>query len=281
VKRSEITKQLKGALKEVVPPGLLRLTRPFRKPFSSPYGYFGDYPTFEAAMADCKTDGYSDLSIVETVSQRTREIRERSSARAASQLVDGRVLQNLAATLLAISTVPRRRLSVLDFGGGLGIHYFQLGPFLPAGVEVSWLVCETTAMAAEGRERFASNGLKFVSSLDEAQGPFDVVISSGAIQCVPDPTETLAKHAAVSDQLLFNRLPLTASARDRLTMHKVDPAIYAASIPIWFFSERRWLAKLDELGFDVVMRWEVPEDVLVLDGSTVTLQGLLARRRGR
>jgi putative methyltransferase (TIGR04325 family) len=279
VKRSELPQHVKAVIKELVPPGLVRLTRPFRKPVRSQYGYSGDYPTFSAALADCKTAGYSAANIIEKVSAQTRELKERWNGGPRVQLLDGRILQNLAAALLALSGVTRRPLSVLDFGGGLGIHYFQTRPFL--GGALSWLVCETAEMAAEGTRRFASDELKFISSLDQARGPFDLLISSGAIQCVPNPAETLARHSALSDHVLFNRLPLIASDRDRLTIHKVDPAIYAASIPIWFFSQQRWLAAVETLGFDVTMRWEVPQDLLILDGEPIVLQGLLAQRRAR
>jgi putative methyltransferase (TIGR04325 family) len=281
VKRSEIAKQVKGVIKEVLPPGLLRLARPFRKPPQYPYGYFGDYPTFEAAKADCKTDGYADASIVESVSRQTRELKQRWSGGAAAVLLDARGLQNLAGALLAVSGVSHRPLSVLDFGGGLGIHYYQLSPFLPGGADLSWLVCETVAMAEEGNRHFAAQGLRFAPSLDQAPGPFDLLISSGAIQCLPAPLETLASLAARSDHLLFNRLPLLPSERDRLTIHRVDPVVYAGEIPIWFLSERCWFAKLGALGFEVAMRWSVPEDTVPLDGASVVLQGLLARRRAR
>lgn len=281
MKRPEVPQKVKAVVKDLMPPGLLRLTRSFRTPPADPYGYSGDYATFTAALSDCKTRGYSDAGIIARVSEQTRELKQRRNGgtSAGAELLDGRVLQNLAAALFAISNVTHRPLSVLDFGGGLGIHYFQMSPFLPGGATLSWLVCETAEMAEEGNRRFATGGLRFISSIDEAQGPFDLVISSGAIQCVPAPADMLARHAALSDRLLFNRLPLIASERDRLTIHNVDPAIYAASIPIWFFSERRWFAQLDGLGFDVAMRWTVPQDVLTLDGEQVILQGLVARRR--
>ena len=280
VKRSDLANQIKGAIKEVVPPGVVRLVRTFRKLPPSPYGYFGDYPTFAAAMAECKTGGYSDASIVEKVSEQTRELRQRSNGASAPDL-DARVLQNLAATLAAIAEAPSAARSVLDFGGGLGIHYFQLRRYLGERSPLRWVVCETIPMAAEGTKNFASGELQFITTLDEAAGPFDVVISSGAIQYVPDPTETLGKYATLSSHVLFNRLPLIEGDRDRLTIQKIDPRIYAGSMPMWFFSKQRWLAKLDELGFDITMRWQVPQDLLVLDGQPIILQGLLARRRPR
>jgi putative methyltransferase (TIGR04325 family) len=264
----------------VVPPGIVRLARTVRPPPPSPYGYFGDYPTFAAAMADCKTDGYSDAGVVAKVSQQTRELRQRVSGADAPSL-DARVFQNLAATLVAMGETAQAERSVLDFGGGLGIHYFHLRRYLGRRSPLRWVVCETVPMAEEGAKNFASDELSFISTLEQAPGPFDVLISSGALQCVPEPTETLVKHAALSSHVLFNRLPLIESDRDRLTIQKVHPSIYAATMPIWFFSKSRWLAKLDELGFDVTMRWEVPQDVLWLDGQSLILQGLLARRRPR
>jgi putative methyltransferase (TIGR04325 family) len=276
-----LKRELKILIREVTPPVVLRLLRPFRERRSPRYGYFGDYPTFDAAVADCTTDGYSNDQIVARVSEQTEEVKDRFSGQATSVLLDGRIMQNLAATLLAISSGARATLSVLDFGGGLGIHHYQMSPFLAVQSKLSWLVCETEVMVREGNRRGRSPGLQFVSSLDEAHGPFDLVLASGAIQYLPDPLETLARLAQLSDHLLLNRLPLVPSDRDRLTVHKVDPAIYPAVIPTWFLSERRWFARLEALGFEVTMRWEVPQDVLVLDGAPVVMQGLLVRRRSR
>jgi putative methyltransferase (TIGR04325 family) len=272
---------VKRVIKEIVPPAVLRLVRPFRKPESSPYGYSGDYATFEAAMAACKTAGYAEVGIVERVGEQTRAIKERWQGGPAAVLLDGRVLQNLAATLLATSTVSGRAPSVLDFGGGLGIHHAQLSPFLSGGSGPSWLVCETTPMADEGNKRFASGGLRFVSSLEQAPGPFDLVIASGVLQCLPDPYATLAKLASLSEHILLNRVPLIPSERDRLTIHNVDPVVFTGVMPIWFLAERRLMAKLAELGFDISMRWEVPQDPVTLDGTPFVLQGMLARRRRR
>jgi putative methyltransferase (TIGR04325 family) len=282
VDRRDIQSGFRTVIREIVPPGVLRLVRRFRKtPVAATYGHFGDYQTFEAAMADCPNDGYLSANIIQAVSEQTIELKRRLSPVPASVLVDGRTSQNLAAVLVATSELSAQRLSVLDFGGGLGLHYHQLKPFLGTRGQLSWLVWETGPMAEEGNRRFASEELRFVPSLDQAQGPFDLLLASGAIQYVRDPVGTLARLSGLSDHMVLNRLPLVDSERDRLAVQRVDPTLFAATLPIWFFSERRWLAKIDELGFEVAMRWEVPQDTITLDGAPVVFQGLLARRRRR
>jgi hypothetical protein len=64
----------------------------------------------------------------------------------------------------------------------------------------------------------------------------------------------------------------------RIAVHHVDPRIHVLACPIWFFSQRRWLAQIDDLGFDVLMRWQVLEDVIQHAGKSVLFEGLLVGR---
>ena len=78
--------------------------------------------------------------------------------------------------------------TVLDFGGGAGIHFKQA-----RSPTVRWAVVENLAMAERASE-LSSEHLRFFTSISEAAnwlGPIDLVHSNGAVQYTPDPALTL------------------------------------------------------------------------------------------
>jgi putative methyltransferase (TIGR04325 family) len=96
--------------------------------------------------------------------------------------------------------------SVLDFGGGCGLHYKQA-----RSPSVRWAVVETPAMVERAKE-LATDRLQFFPSISDAKnwlGPIDVMHSNGAIQYAPNPQFTLSHLCALNaKQMLWNRVLL-------------------------------------------------------------------------
>jgi putative methyltransferase (TIGR04325 family) len=93
---------------------------------------------------------------------------------------------------IAATNILQRPLTVLDFGGGCGTHYFTAvarfrTPF-------KWAIVETSPMAKGGAEisqgRFET--YSEIEAAGAALGHIDLVFASGSIQYVPDPFETLS-----------------------------------------------------------------------------------------
>ncbi len=274
--RKPLGEVIKRIGRDLLPPVAIRMARRFRQPPPAPvYGFFGDYPTYKAALEACKGEGYESEALINRVEERTRQALLQTRLDPALRMLDERSLQNLAALLLVLS--GKRSISILDFGGALGLHYQQLSQYL--GGPLSWTVCETRLMAEHGARNFVADGLQFVSSLDDVEGQtFDVVFASGSLSYLEDPARTLKKLASLSDRLVLNRMPFVGLERDCLTVQRVDPVIHAGSMPSWFFSEQKWLSHLEELGFEILMRWQVQQDVMHFRGGAVVYQGLAGRR---
>jgi hypothetical protein len=104
-------------------------------------------------------------------------------------------------------------LSVLDLGGGCGIHYKQAN--LP---DVRWAVVETPAMVERAKE-LATDRLQFFSSIADAAdwlGPIDVMHSNGALQYAPDPEQKLRQLCELrAKKMLWYRLSLSTGAIER------------------------------------------------------------------
>lgn len=117
-----------------------------------------------------------------------------------------------------------RAHTVLDFGGGCGIHYKRARLTVP---DVKWAVVETPAMAARGSE-LATDSLRFFTSIDAARdwlGSIDVMHSNSALQYSPNPSETLNALCALRAQrMLWDRLFLSdgATFKETQTSNLID-----------------------------------------------------------
>ena len=83
--------------------------------------------------------------------------------------------------------------SVLDFGGGCGVHYKQARSPI-----IRWAVVETPAMV-ERASKLGTDKLKFFTSIAAAAdwlGSIDTVYSSGALQYAPDPEHIVGQLCA-------------------------------------------------------------------------------------
>lgn len=97
--------------------------------------------------------------------------------------------------------------SVLDFGGGCGLHYKQA-----RSNDVRWAVVETPAMVERAKE-LATDRLQFFTSISDAAdwlGSIDVMYSNGALQYTADPSATLKRLCAIrATKMLWQRVLLS------------------------------------------------------------------------
>jgi putative methyltransferase (TIGR04325 family) len=150
------------------------------------------YPTFAAALEACQGFGYEEGNLLRCLRLKAEALRDRCKT-APPELWIGDLL-----ALNAI-TASGTDVRVLDYGGGPGRHYFPIRAALPEGVRLHWCVVETPGLVREAKP-LETDELTFVDSLAAARdmlGKPDVVFSSGALQCIPDPVATLAELSAV------------------------------------------------------------------------------------
>lgn len=94
--------------------------------------------------------------------------------------------------------------SVLDFGGGAGLHYKQAD-----NPSTRWAIVETPAMVTRAKE-LETCRLKFFTDINDAAawlGHIDVMHSNGAIQYTPDPLSIVHRLCDLrADRMLWSRL---------------------------------------------------------------------------
>lgn len=103
--------------------------------------------------------------------------------------------------------------TVLDFGGGCGLHYKE------AALDAKWAVVETPAMVRRANE-LATERLQFFTNINAARdwlGQVDLMYSNGALQYTQKPEATLAElvslHATV---MVWKRVGLSTGEEQSL-----------------------------------------------------------------
>lgn len=197
-------------------------------------------------MRECGS-AYEEPAILDLISRNTKVTRALEQPELGQ--IDIRLLAAIEYAMLRVQERPR----VLDFGGALGNHYFRLRRFLP--VVDSWTVVELPATAAIGAREFADDILTFSTDLVDA----DIVIASGALQCVAHPHETLEELRARGQFVVVDKYPVYE--RNRLTVHHVAPSLFGKEVkfPSWFLAPR----------FTPLMSWRLPGYEAALDGEAL------------
>jgi hypothetical protein len=102
--------------------------------------------------------------------------------------------------------------SVLDFGGGCGLHYKQA-----RSSSVRWAVVETPAMVERAKE-LATIQLQFFTDISSAKdwlGDVDIIHSNGALQYTSDPKAILTKLCSIgAKKMLWYRVLLGSPERE-------------------------------------------------------------------
>lgn len=190
---------LKQVVKSCIPPIIFELLR--KKVRTSL-----TYSSYEEAMNDA--DGYEDVVLTKVVVAKGKQFAKNIEEKKELDLMSLRTFIGVA------SSLNKRKLTVIDFGGAAGTHYFIAKSILK-DIEMDWRVVETQAMASEAKHQgLENNELQFFDDLDSAtvQGSIDLVFASGSVHCTSEPYEYLASLAAVNARvLMLTRTPITES----------------------------------------------------------------------
>lgn len=209
---------------DLVPPIVMRAAKRLLRP-TPPASRLASVPkratfsTYEDAMKECGAHGYETDALVEVVFRKTVAFRD-ALRDFPLEMSASDTLALFALGLALRGTAP---ITVLDFGGACGAHYFRMRALFGPDVRLRWQVVETPAMARRAGA-LQTNELSFSDSLAEAGkslGRIDIVYSSGTLQCVPNPHETLRQLISCrAPCLVLPRLGLSETAADVITVHE-------------------------------------------------------------
>lgn len=178
-----------------------------------------EYQSFAAALIACGGDGYNQAQIADVVLRKTAAYRLRLLAEDYPRLTANHVRQLLPLALAARNGL----LSVLDLGGGCGVHYFLAKKVFGRELRLRWSVVETPAMVAKALSLEADE-LHFFTNMKTAiaASPLPtLVFSSGALHYLPSPYEALEDLISVGAPHLFlTRVALSPNDQDYVFIHE-------------------------------------------------------------
>lgn len=195
--------------RDLLPPSLLRLRRRLLKSDVL-------YSNFEAARTRCGP-GYDDADLARYTALKTLAF-----AHSLSEVDTQDGLGLLRPLLGLVAAACDGEVSVLDFGGGGGVHYFLARQLMPADTRLNWAVVETSAMGLAARHAgLESDELHFYASVGEAvqnsTGLPDVVFSSGTLQYLPEPIRAFDQLVKIgAPVLVLTRVGLSADSTVRV-----------------------------------------------------------------
>jgi putative methyltransferase (TIGR04325 family) len=170
------------------------------------------YPTFAAASAAAgEFGGYANHDLIRITLQKTLDARDSGLPEMAWEH-GAPIYMGLMRAVIAVASRPLR---ILDFGGSFGFHATACSKAFP-DIDMRWAVVESPSVAAAARPAECS-WLRVFSGFDDAVewlDGVDMVHSSGAIQCVPDPDEAIRRLVNLeAPVLLWQRMMFSIRER--------------------------------------------------------------------
>jgi putative methyltransferase (TIGR04325 family) len=238
----------KGFLKSLAPPVLLRVYRRYRSLASKDDNSLsGNYATWNEAAQ--KSTGYQNPLILEKTSNAILKVATGAAVYERDSLTFEQIEYYWPplAGLMWVAAQSAGNLNVLDFGGSLGTTFFQNSRFLNSLRSVRWNIVEQPHYVERGQARFQNDCLRFYSSIGEClqETSPNVILFGSVLQYLEAPYQILSEALDLPlNQVIIDRTPFSAAAKDRLCVQTVPPGIYAASYPSWIFSFDRFCSEL-------------------------------------
>lgn len=200
----------KNVVKELLPPLALTLARRLRHRFRPPTPEYECVPDGWARRAELGVRGYPHTAAQMAQARQSvpalREAAQGSSWLAAQPSVLHNQIMT-AAYVLGRAAQGRRCLSVLDFGGALGVYSLYLRPMFPE-LDLDWHVLEQAHLAQIGAE--LTPEVTYHAGDAWAGRQYDLVMASCSLQYLEDWRAALrALAGATKTALLITRLPST------------------------------------------------------------------------
>jgi putative methyltransferase (TIGR04325 family) len=175
---------LRSRLRHFASTSLTRLTSPLE----------GEFRSFEEAADAAQRSTYESGALIDLIAAKTGPYRERVLGGSEQlNLTEAEVHFGLA---LHLASRGRSSLTVIDFGGACGTHYYLAKRLLGPTVSLSWRVVETPAMTTVARSRFENAELAFFDSLTAATrdtSGIELLHSANALQYLPAPADMLSE----------------------------------------------------------------------------------------
>lgn len=144
---------------------------------------------------------------------------------------------------------------VFDYGGNVGISFFNFQRYFAYPPGMRWIVCDVPAVAAAGAAIARDEGATQLSFTTDFEGlqVADIFLASGVLQYVEDPVRSLRESAKRPRHVLINR----TSVLDNETVVTLQ-SIGTSFCPYYLFNRKEFLSKFTDLGYRLMDEWKNP-----------------------
>ena len=180
-----------------------------------------EYNSYTEALKDCPTQkAYENTELCCMISEKTINYIKYLESKPYTVKASNIFLVNTIQTYLL--EYQTEKITVLDFGGACGAHYFETRKFFGNSFKFKWFVIETPEIVNAAKERKLENEeLFFVENIEKIDSIIDLVHSSGTLQYVPDWIEYLDRLIEKQAKfVLFNRMMFNEHDRTFFTIQK-------------------------------------------------------------
>lgn len=240
--------------------------------------FSGKYGTWEEASKS--SSGYDSRAIFDKVYDASLKVKNGSAVYERDSIVFDKIEYSwpVLSALLWIATQNDNKLNIVDFGGSLGSSYYQNRYFLAHLKELRWNIVEQAMFVELGRKEFKNEHLRFFPDLNEcykSEHP-QVILCSSVIQYLERPYDFIDTVGSLGfTYIIIDRTPFILKGEDKITVQKVPPAIYDASIPCW-------LLNLDKFKTHILPTYELIAEFVGFenaDDDNLIFKGFILRKR--
>lgn len=159
----------------------------------------------------------------------------------------------------------RKKIKILDFGGGLGIGYLTLLESLPLLVDkINYEIVDIPEICKVGNDLFKNdNKINFFSSLEKSE-EVDIIYTSSCIQYVDSWKEILNEFSKIQPgYLLFSDLFISKQESFVALQN-----YYESKIPHWFINLEEFLHELELIRYE--LQFKILSDIEILGEKNLT-----------
>jgi putative methyltransferase (TIGR04325 family) len=154
--------------------------------------------------------------------------------------------------LASLVSSKQDRLTILDFGGGMGAEYVYLIRSLPQGLPLQYYVVEGRKVCEAGTELFSGdNRIRFCVSLPKDLPHVDIVYLRSALQYIEDYRGLLRQLAGLRPQFI---LFVDLVAGENPTYATAQRNVPGSVIPYWFFHGREICTLMAGLEYELIFQ---------------------------
>lgn len=222
------------------------------------YGWFGPYESWDDAKKE--SSGYDSDKILEKVKNSLIKVKNGEAVYERDSYLFDKIEYSfpVLSGLLWIATKNKNRLNIIDFGGSLGSSYFQNLNFIKH-LDYSWNIVEQNNFIETGKKYFENDKLKFYPNIESCikEIKIDVILFSSVIQYIEKPYELLNDLMKYNlNYIIFDLSGFINNDIDIITLQKVNPNIYEARYPCWFFNEKKFINFFTENNYRLIVDFE-------------------------